>query len=148
MILDHHHNRLSISSYGSHMNRTFNVGSHKGSLHSIEGPNHFDLLQLTPATAVTEPAFGRRSVNIDDDAKSFDGVDVDGDVKERILILKSCYDATFWTRTRILFHFEQKILCTKHGREEEHDSSITTHRRKRASTASSTLGTASLGAGG
>lgn len=69
------------------MNRTFNVGSHKGSLHSIEGPNHFDLLQLTPATAVTEPAFGRRSVNIDDDAKSFDGVDVDGDVKERILIL-------------------------------------------------------------
>ena len=88
MILDNH-NRLSISSYGSHMNRTFNVGSHKGSLHSIEGPNHFDLLQLAPSAAMTDPAFGRRSVNIDDDAKSFDGADGGGgDVKERIL--KSC----------------------------------------------------------
>ena len=93
MILDDH-NRLSISSYGSHMNRTFNVGSHKGSLHSIDGPNHFDLLQLAPsAAAMTDSAFGRRSVNIDDDAKSFDGADGGGgggggDVKERIL--KSC----------------------------------------------------------
>ena len=43
--------RLSISSYGSHKNRTFNVGSHMGSLHSIDGHNHFDLLQLAPADA-------------------------------------------------------------------------------------------------
>ena len=50
--------RLSISSYGSHKNRTFNVGSHMGSLHSIDGPNHFDLLQLAPADAFSG---GRRS---------------------------------------------------------------------------------------
>ena len=105
MILDHHNDRLSISSYGSHMNRTFNVGSHKGSLHSIDGPNHFDLLHLTPANAMTDSAFGgRRSVNIDDDAKSFDGADGGGDLKERIF--KSCYDAL---RTLISMQVEQSI---------------------------------------
>ena len=34
---------LSLSSYGSHKNRTFNVGSHKGSLHSYN-PNNSDHL--------------------------------------------------------------------------------------------------------
>ena len=68
------------------MNRTFNVGSHKGSLHSLDGPNHFDLLQLAPANAAVHDQAasfggGRRSVCIDEDAKSFDGAD---DAKARI----------------------------------------------------------------
>ena len=71
------------------MNRTFNVGSHKGSLHSLDGPNHFDLLQLAPANAALHDQAGsfggRRSVCIDEDAKSFDGAD--DDAKARILIL-------------------------------------------------------------
>ena len=64
------------------MNRTFNVGSHKGSLHSLDGPNHFDLLQLAPNDqAASFGGGGRRSVCIDEDAKSFDGAD---DAKARI----------------------------------------------------------------
>ena len=98
-ILDRH-NRLSISSYGSHMNRTFNVGSHKGSLHSIDGPNHFDLLQLAPASAMTDSAFGHRSVCIDEDAKSFDGAD---DAKERT-VLKNLHQKIRLACFELQFH--------------------------------------------
>ena len=102
-MIPHRYRRLSISSYGSHMNRTFNVGSHKGSLHSLDGPNHFDLLQLAPADAAVADQMasfggGRRSVCIDDDAKSFDGAD---DAKVRIL--NSYHDAlAFWASSSFL----------------------------------------------
>jgi hypothetical protein len=60
-----------MSSYGSHKNRTFNVGSHMGSLHSFEGANHFDLLLMAPP-GETEAAT-KKSVQIDDEVKSMNG---------------------------------------------------------------------------
>eukprot|EP00095_Tigriopus_kingsejongensis_P003327 snap_masked-scaffold524_size146631-processed-gene-0.4 protein:Tk03327 transcript:snap_masked-scaffold524_size146631-processed-gene-0.4-mRNA-1 annotation:"sodium channel protein para" len=49
---------LSLSSYGSHKNRTFNVGSHKGSLHSFNGALENGLISKP------QPA---RTVMIDDE---------------------------------------------------------------------------------
>lgn len=49
-----HYDNLSISSYGSHKNRNFNVGSHKGSLHSFHGSSDQQLLAGNQRTVVID----------------------------------------------------------------------------------------------
>eukprot|EP00094_Tigriopus_californicus_P006087 TCALIF_05863-PA protein Name:"Similar to para Sodium channel protein para (Drosophila melanogaster)" AED:0.15 eAED:0.18 QI:29/0.48/0.42/0.88/0.68/0.76/26/1108/2230 len=70
---------LSLSSYGSHKNRTFNVGSHKGSLHSFNGAMENGLM--------TKSAAPVRSVMIDDEhieTKSISDMDDPADAQARI----------------------------------------------------------------
>lgn len=70
---------LSLSSYGSHKNRTFNVGSHKGSLHSFNGAVENGL--------ITKASAPMRSVMIDDEhieTKSISDMGDPADAQARI----------------------------------------------------------------